>query len=353
MPVFTIVTPVYNAVGYFPEAIASVQAQTFLDWEWLIVDDGSSDGSLELARRLAFTEARVRVLQHPDAANLGQSASRNLAIKYAGGAFYAFLDADDVWIPEKLQRDLACFQRHPRAHMLYSRMMLWYQWRQSKIRDYPGYLGVPCDVVIEPPDLFLHFVRNLFSFRDQYPAPSCLVIRREAKPTDEDLFDPSLGQYEDAVPVTKVLLRYPAVVCDDIRTYHRRGGESFTSGVTPDQHAANFRHIARWIENYLQSPSLVAHRKQALAAFSETKTDAGADSRDGELNHRALNAGDFAQELDALNSARHEARMERALERKRAVLTKLMAVGRTICPAFWRDWMWNAFGRSMWYGKRE
>src|SRR5687768_6214760 len=88
----------WNAERFIQESIKSVFAQTYPAWELLLVDDGSNDGSTAVARR--YTEQhpeRVRSLEHPGHANRGMSASRNLGIRYAHGAYIAFLDADDVW----------------------------------------------------------------------------------------------------------------------------------------------------------------------------------------------------------------------------------------------------------------
>jgi glycosyltransferase involved in cell wall biosynthesis len=100
MPVVSIVTPVYNAARWLPETLATVRAQTFTDWEQVLVDDGSTDGSREIIEAAAAEDPRFRVLQ--SAGRQGPSAARNLALDAARGRFIAFLDADDLWLPEKL-----------------------------------------------------------------------------------------------------------------------------------------------------------------------------------------------------------------------------------------------------------
>ena len=87
------------------ETVASVQAQTLADWEMLLVDDGSTDGSRALAARLAAEEPRIRLLGW--ATTAGAAAARNAGIRAARGRFIAFLDADDRWQPEKLARQIA------------------------------------------------------------------------------------------------------------------------------------------------------------------------------------------------------------------------------------------------------
>ena len=105
---------------FLAEAIESVRAQTFTDWELLLVDDGSSDGSSAIARGYAEREGdRIRYLEHPGHENRGMSASRNLGIRHARGDLVALLDADDVWLQHKLSRQVALLDANPDAEMIY------------------------------------------------------------------------------------------------------------------------------------------------------------------------------------------------------------------------------------------
>lgn len=99
-PQLTIITPVYNAERFLTETLKSVQAQTFQDWEHLLVIDAkSSDRSLQIALAHAEKDPRIQVLQSPAAR--GAAKNRNLGLDQARGEFVAFLDADDTWSPEK------------------------------------------------------------------------------------------------------------------------------------------------------------------------------------------------------------------------------------------------------------
>ena len=110
MPLVSIVTPVYNAARWLEETLASVRAQTLTDWEHLLVDDGSTDGSPAIAEAAAREDPRIRVLRAGSKA--GPAAARNLAIQAARGRFIAFLDADDLWLPEKLSRSVDWLTEH-------------------------------------------------------------------------------------------------------------------------------------------------------------------------------------------------------------------------------------------------
>jgi glycosyltransferase involved in cell wall biosynthesis len=114
-PMITVITPAYNAMRFLPQTVASVLAQTFQDCELLIVDDGSTDGTLDAARALAQTDGRVRVVTQ---SNRGAAAARNLAMRHARGEFFAFLDSDDLWLPSFLAAQMAVFEQYPDADIV-------------------------------------------------------------------------------------------------------------------------------------------------------------------------------------------------------------------------------------------
>lgn len=101
MPVVSIVMPSFNSSAFIAEAIDSVIAQSFSDWELLLVDDASKDGTADLVRDRYGHEPRICV--HALSVNRGAAAARNIAIEAARGRFIAFLDSDDIWRPTKLE----------------------------------------------------------------------------------------------------------------------------------------------------------------------------------------------------------------------------------------------------------
>lgn len=94
----------YNYAAYLEEAIRSVLSQTWREFELLVVDDGSRDGSVALARSFAEHDSRVRVLQHPDGGNHGLAATLQLGLANARGEWVAFLESDDIWTPDCLEQ---------------------------------------------------------------------------------------------------------------------------------------------------------------------------------------------------------------------------------------------------------
>lgn len=104
----SIVMPVHNAAKYLEEAIYSVVAQSYKNWELIIVDDASVDNSLDIARNMAAQDSRIRVLVNENPTGY-PATPRNVAIDAAKGKYIAFLDSDDMWLPEKLEQQLSMF----------------------------------------------------------------------------------------------------------------------------------------------------------------------------------------------------------------------------------------------------
>ncbi|MDD4616795.1 MAG: glycosyltransferase [Alphaproteobacteria bacterium] len=99
----SVVTPMYNALPYIEQAVRSVQAQTFKDFEYIIVDDGSTDGSREVVERLASEDYRIRVVSLEK--NMGNSTATNRAFAEARGKYIALMDADDICHPDRLKKE--------------------------------------------------------------------------------------------------------------------------------------------------------------------------------------------------------------------------------------------------------
>ena len=103
-PKITVIMPAYNAEQFIEAAIRSVMAQTVTDWELLVIDDGSRDGSCAVVEMLAAQDPRVRLLRNEQ--NMGVANTRNRGLSLCRGQFAAFLDSDDIWLPDKLEKQL-------------------------------------------------------------------------------------------------------------------------------------------------------------------------------------------------------------------------------------------------------
>jgi glycosyltransferase involved in cell wall biosynthesis len=103
-PLVSIITPMYNAENFIAETISSVQNQTYSFWEHIIIDDGSNDNSTGIVEKLAISDNRITLVKNKT--NNGAAICRNQATNLAKGRFIAFLDADDLWHPDKLEKQL-------------------------------------------------------------------------------------------------------------------------------------------------------------------------------------------------------------------------------------------------------
>ena len=115
----SIIVPVYNAAKYIEKTIEMVSKQTYKDWELILVDDASTDGSADLIDEIIASQGkRIRLIRK--SVNEGAAAARNSGIDASAGRYIAFLDADDVWLPEKLDKQIAFMERTGAAFSFHS-----------------------------------------------------------------------------------------------------------------------------------------------------------------------------------------------------------------------------------------
>lgn len=108
MPTVSVITPCYNGSKYLSDCIESVLSQTYDDWEMLIVDDCSTDNSVDIIREYVQKDSRIKFIKN-DKASGSPAIPRNIGIDKALGRYLAFLDCDDMWLPNKLQEQLSLF----------------------------------------------------------------------------------------------------------------------------------------------------------------------------------------------------------------------------------------------------
>lgn len=138
LPCVSVVMPVHNAAAFLEETILSIQSQSLTDWELLAVDDGSEDASAAILARFAIKDPRIKLLS--TGGNLGAARARNMAMDAARGRWLAFLDADDLWHPEKLACQSA-FMARRRAVLSFTAYL-----RHDVKTDAREGVGVPAQV---------------------------------------------------------------------------------------------------------------------------------------------------------------------------------------------------------------
>lgn len=134
MPTISVIIPAYNAERTILETIQSVQEQTYADFELLVINDGSTDRTLSIVQTLADSRIKLFTLK-----NSGVCSARNFGITHAQGNFISFLDADDLWTPDKLELQLNALKKDPEADVVYSWTYFFYEQAGEKIPGHPTF----------------------------------------------------------------------------------------------------------------------------------------------------------------------------------------------------------------------
>jgi glycosyltransferase involved in cell wall biosynthesis len=252
-PLVSVIIPFLNTPRQFlKEAIESVLAQSYGNWEILLVDDGSSADSTTSAREYCtpFSD-RMRYLEHEGHRNRGLSASRMLGISEAAGEYIAFLDADDVWLPHKLEQQVALMEIHRDAAILYGNTQYWFSWTgrpEDAKRDFVPRLGVRPNTLIAPPALLPLFLRG----KAAVPCPSSILIRRRVVEQIGGFEDAFRTMYEDQVFYAKVCLAAPVFVADACWDRYRQHPDSVCAVAEINGRTLSDRQIfLTWLKQYL------------------------------------------------------------------------------------------------------
>jgi glycosyltransferase involved in cell wall biosynthesis len=246
-PAVSVIIPAYNSVPWVAETLDSVLAQTFKDFEVIVVDDGSTD---ETPAVVAGYGSRVRYLRQEHG---GQPSARNAGIRAACGAYIAFLDADDLWLPEKLQLQMDLFSRHPDLAWVYSDVIVFNEGSGREAFKYSDVTKLYAGDILRPLLLF-DFIAS--------PTP---VVKREVFGT-VGYFDesPDLQNSEDWNMWLRIAAKYPVRFVERPLAKYRRHAASKSA-------TASFEHAfqSRWtiIENAVaRDPERLSDlREQALA----------------------------------------------------------------------------------------
>ncbi|HUL00885.1 MAG TPA: glycosyltransferase family A protein, partial [Nitrospirota bacterium] len=173
----SVIIPTYNSDKYICEAIDSVLSQTCKDYEIIIIDDGSTDNTKNL---IAENYPTVRYFYSK---NKGVSSARNIGISIAQGEFIAFLDADDKWLPEKLEKQLALFENDHQVGMVFTENYYFDEHGLKEIKIFKRKLL-----------MYGNIVRNIFL--NSYVVTSTVMVRKSVF-DDVGLFEEGLAIAED------------------------------------------------------------------------------------------------------------------------------------------------------------
>jgi glycosyltransferase involved in cell wall biosynthesis len=263
-PDITVIIPVLNMRRFLPDAVASVYSQTATEWELILIDDGSDDGSVELALEYVQRDpARVRALAPSPSTGHGASAARNRGLQIARGDFIAYLDADDIWLPDKLARQKKILTENPDAAMTFARVHYFFEnpaegagWDQA---------FAPLDArTYLPPELTMEFLRNA----DIYPCPTATLIRRSALMEVEGFEERFRKVRTDLALWVKLSVHFPVVADSAFVARYRQHGQSSVAKMfaDPDAYQKNEMDFWGWLLHYLDSlPAAIRRQPESLA----------------------------------------------------------------------------------------
>ncbi|MUG99156.1 glycosyltransferase [Scytonema sp. UIC 10036] len=218
LPKISVIIPAYNAKRTILETIQSVQQQTFSNFEIIVINDGSTDNTLELLQ--SVKDKRLKVFSYE---NGGLPVARNRGITHAMGEFLAFLDADDKWTPDKLELQLTALQERSEAGLAYSWTYYWYEEQNSVSPSTPVFFegNVQANLLVN------NFIAN---------GSNPLIRKQAIESTGE--FDPTLKSCEDWDYWLRLATHWNFVVVPKHQVYYRISSISMSSKVNVMEEAA-------------------------------------------------------------------------------------------------------------------
>jgi glycosyltransferase involved in cell wall biosynthesis len=255
-PRVSIIVIFFNEERFLEEAIASIYSQTYRNWELFLVDDGSTDRSGKIACDFAAADSgRVFYLAHDSGQNRGMSASRNLGLSRTQGEFVCFLDADDVWLPQKLEEQVSILDQEPSVAMVYGRTLIWHEYGGEACRgarDFYYDLGLEPERLHLPPGPFLILVAN----KSQTPTTCNALMRRGIVITFGGFNDSFRGMFEDQVFFAKIMLENPVYVSTKTWAKYRQHPNSTSARISGSAVHLSRLAFLRWLRSYAKSRGL-------------------------------------------------------------------------------------------------
>lgn len=254
-PLVSAVIIFLNEERFLEEAIKSVLEQSYDNWELMLVDDGSTDRSTEIAIHYAKQyPGKVRYLEHDGHQNRGSSAARNLGFKNAYGEYIAFLDGDDVWLPYKLERQVPILMEHSDAVMLYGKLFNWYSWTGDPDdinNDYEQEVTILPTVPLYKPLKGEEFL-SLFVQR-KVLINSNIFVRRKAIERVGGFEESFRGLFDDQVFIAKISLEGSVILVPEVFEKYRKHPDSCTyiAEKITGEHLKMRPIYLNWLENYM------------------------------------------------------------------------------------------------------
>ncbi|MBI4522973.1 MAG: glycosyltransferase [Deltaproteobacteria bacterium] len=262
-PLVSVVIIFLNRGNFIQEAIESVLAQTYENWELLLIDDGSTDCSTAIAK--TYRERyphKIRYLEHAAHQNRGMSASRNLGIAQAAGELLAFLDADDLWLRDKLEKQVFIMERYPDVGLLANPALYFYQDGARKAQEMtlsPGRLSRGA------------WAPKMLESDDNAACPSTVLMRKDLAVRLGGFEESFRGSFEDQLMWFKVTLGSCIYFDPNCRILYRiHAGGCCTTTPAEQQLEARVRLYA-WLTSYLRDGRHGSRLSRSLCLMARSK----------------------------------------------------------------------------------
>ncbi|MEQ8264472.1 glycosyltransferase family A protein [Pseudohaliea sp.] len=292
-PAFSVICPNYNGSLFLQACLTSVLEQTVDDLEVIVVDDGSTDDSIEVLNGLAATDPRVRIESQ---GNAGSAVARNHGIALARGSYIAFIDADDVWHPQKLEKQHELLLRATMPVACFSNFSLWPPERDGRylapseafsqlepVDEFPG-IGVD-----KPAFVYHLLLQDVFVWTSTVVVPSTVLHEVGG-------FDPSYRKGQDYDLWLRIAARYPFLRHPDSLALYRQHPDNITYRYSEVNYGAVI------VENALRSSGLSSPDGQMVREdiMRRRLWKLWSDYADNCRHH-----GKYESAIRALASARH------------------------------------------------
>jgi glycosyltransferase involved in cell wall biosynthesis len=252
-PLVSVIIPFFNEESCLEDAIQSVLAQDYPNWEIILVDDGSVDNSSAIAKKYAndFPQ-KIFYYDHEGHANKGLSHSRNHGVSYAKGYFIALLDADDVWLPCKLKQQVQLLDENNEAAMLCEASEYWHApWDQVDEKNAIVQIGDEQDKIFKPTEL-LFKVYPLS--HGPAPVPSGIIIRKDIVLKHhgfESHFSGKYQLYEDQAFLHKIYLNENVYISSQCNHRYRQRDSSLVKTIIRQGNYMSVRkYFLDWLNAY-------------------------------------------------------------------------------------------------------
>ncbi|AVR43841.1 glycosyl transferase family 2 [Christiangramia fulva] len=241
-PLVSIIIPVYNRADLISQSLESVLDQTYENWECIVIDDGSTDGTLDVVKKYATRDARFSSIKRPTGKPKGAAACRNVGLEHSSGNFIQYLDSDDLLHPEKLEKQMKYARRDvvltgKWGYFSGEDLMERFKYKQNCYRNFR-----------DPLKLLFCFGKH-----DEFLPLHCYLIPRNII-EKSGKWKEDLGNNDDAEYMSRILLNTPRVKFDaEAIVFYRVEGKSTLSGFKTVENAESAVKSLRYLENILSN----------------------------------------------------------------------------------------------------